>query len=239
MLSSHCYSTAPASCPQDKAVLKRVEAFVGEYASGKSEVSINRALALHHAGEKVTLADLDLVEPVYTLRPLKKELVKAGLDVVAWETHETIGLGEAGMTLHPEMKSLTRRSGVVVLDVGYGVYGSEILNVIEGLPEHPALLIYLVVNIMRPMTSSVEAIVDEASRFRKLDGLINNSHLGDETTPELVVRGASLVNEACQKLRQPFIATAAIEDIAQKVASESLHGSTIWPLKRYMPRAFW
>lgn len=221
-------------------MLKRVEAFVGEYASGKSEVSINRALALHSAGDKVTLVDLDLVEPVYTLRPLKKELIKAGLDVIAWETSETIGLGEAGMTLHPDMKSLVRgRSGVVVLDVGYGVYGSEILNVIESLPEHPGLLIYLVINITRPMTNSVEAIVDEASRFKMLDGLINNSHLGDETTSELVIRGASVVHEACQILAKPFIATTAVEAIAHTLNPDVLHGSPIWPLKRYMPRAFW
>ena len=58
---------------------KRVlEAYIGEYASGKSENAVNRALELAHLGRKVTLVDLDLVEPCYTLRPLKRKLEEEG-----------------------------------------------------------------------------------------------------------------------------------------------------------------
>lgn len=49
-------------------MINAVEAYVGEYASGKSEVSVNRALALHAQGIEVTLADLDLVVSAYTIR---------------------------------------------------------------------------------------------------------------------------------------------------------------------------
>lgn len=216
-----------------------IEAFVGEYASGKSEVSINRALALSAQGHSVTIADLDLVEPAYTLRPLKQELIQQGLDVIAWETHETIGLGEAGMILHPEMKGLLRRPGAIVLDVGYGVYGSEILNVIDDLPNHPGLKVYLVVNITRPMTNTMGAVVQEAKRFKQLDGLINNSHLGPETTRELVIRGAKVVADAAQELKQPVIATSALVEIAAQLSPADVYGQAIWPLKRFMPGAFW
>ncbi|MDO4542807.1 MAG: hypothetical protein Q4C00_08295, partial [Bacillota bacterium] len=68
-----------------------VEAYIGEYASGKSENAVNRSLELKKMGRKVTLVDLDLVEPVYTLRPLKAELTEAGINVIAWETQETLG----------------------------------------------------------------------------------------------------------------------------------------------------
>jgi len=222
-----------------QAMIERIEAFVGEYASGKSEVAINRALQLKYSGKSVTLADLDLVEPVYTLRPLKQQLIREGLRVIAWETHETLGLGEAGMTLHPEMKSLLKADGVIVLDVGYGVYGSEILNVIDDLPNHPSLRVYMVVNITRPMTSSVEAIIEEATRFKLLHGLVNNSHLGPETTVQLVTRGATLVSCAATALGKPVIATAAVSEIATKLSPDDVHGQEIWPLNRYMPNAFW
>ncbi len=49
---------------------KIVEAFIGEYASGKSENAINRAMKLQSQGREVTLVDLDTVEPFYTLRPI-------------------------------------------------------------------------------------------------------------------------------------------------------------------------
>ena len=150
-----------------------------------------------------------------------------------------MGLGEAGMVLHPEMKGLMKRAGTIVLDVGYGVYGSEVLNVIDGLPQHLGLKIYLVVNIGRPMTNTKQAIIEEARRFRHLNGLINNSHLGPETTRELVIRGAKVVAEAAQELKQPVIATSALVDIAVTLSAADVYGQAIWPLKRYMPAAFW
>ena len=56
-----------------------VEAYIGEYASGKSENAVNRALTLAKQGREVTLVDLDLVEPVYTLRPLISLLEEKGV----------------------------------------------------------------------------------------------------------------------------------------------------------------
>ena len=61
-----------------------VEAYIGEYASGKSEVAINRSLELKSQGRQVTLVDLDTVEPFYTLRPLKNKLESQGLNVISF-----------------------------------------------------------------------------------------------------------------------------------------------------------
>jgi hypothetical protein len=115
-----------------------VEAYIGEYNSGKSEVAINRALDLLEEGHnKVTLVDLDIVEPFYTLRPLKKELESKGLTVLAWETKDTMGLGEAGNIIKPEMKWALRREGDVILDIGYGVEGAKTLNLVEEKEKYP------------------------------------------------------------------------------------------------------
>ena len=61
-------------------MVERMEAYVGEYAAGKSEVAVNRALQLLEQGKQVTLLDLDLVEPTFTLRPLKRDLEQMGLE---------------------------------------------------------------------------------------------------------------------------------------------------------------
>lgn len=216
-----------------------IEAYVGEYASGKSEVAVNRSLLLHSQGHAVTLVDLDLVEPTYTLRPLKRRLVGMGLRVIAWETGETTGLGEAGMVLHPEVRSVLRHQGSVVLDVGYGVYGSEVLNLVEGALQHPALRIYLVVNLSRPMTGSVRDVVNEARRFQHLDGVVNNTHLGQETTPQLVQQSALLVGEAAKELHLPVVATTAIAEVARLIGQRDIAGNPVWNIHRYLPDAFW
>lgn len=222
-----------------ESMVTSVEVFVGEYAAGKSELAVNRALMLLSQGEKVTLVDLDLVEPTFTLRPLQAQLRRKGLEVVAWETQETFGLGEAGMVLHPAAKGVLARSGCIVLDVGYGVYGSEILRLLPGILQHPRLAVYLVVNIMRPLTSSEALIVQEAQGFCPLHALINNSHLGDETTAELVQQGALVVQAAAEQLQLPVLATAALAPVAVQIGARDVCGNPVWPLQRYLPHAFW
>lgn len=142
-----------------------VEAYVGEYASGKSEVAINRSIQLRQQGLPVTIVDLDTVEPCYTLRPLKRELEKRGIDVVAWETKELIGLGEAGNTIQGAMRWVLRRPGNIILDVGYGVHGAGIFNLIEGAFDHLYLKIIAVINMSRPFTATVTDIVEYVSTW--------------------------------------------------------------------------
>lgn len=219
--------------------MRIVEAYVGEYASGKSENAVNRALQLAAAGKKVTLVDLDLVEPCYTLRPIKRMLEDKGIDVVAWETAETIGLGEAGSTMKPAMRWVLRRPGDVILDIGYGVHGARILNLIEGAKNDPDLRVYAVVNLGRSMTSNQEEVREYLRELGKIDGVINNSHLGEETTPEFIQEGARIIKAVTAELGVPMIATAVEESLASKIGEKDIVGSPVWALHRYMPDTFW
>lgn len=216
-----------------------VEAYVGEYASGKSENAVNRALALSKQGLQVTLVDLDTVEPCYTLRPIKKELEEMGLHVVAWDTNETIGLGEAGCTIKGEMRWVLRRPGSIIMDVGYGVHGAAVFNLVEGAWEDPDLKIFAVVNASRPMTCSVALIIDYVRDLGRIDGIINNTHMAEETTVEIVEKGAKLITEAASILAIPVVATSAMAEIAAKMGEKDEMGNPIRPLNRYMPKAFW
>ena len=218
--------------------MRFLEAYVGEYASGKSENAINRALALLGQGEDVTLVDLDLVEPFYTLRPLKLELEAMGLHVVAWETRETMGLGEAGSILKPEMRWVLQRTGHVILDVGYGVSGSRIFNLLEGI-EDSQLKVYAVLNVARPMTASIEDILFYLQGFDVLHGLINNSHLGGETDLEIIRQGVDIVSDVAEILRIPVVATAVDEKFRPDFPQTDHRGNPVRFLKRFMERAFW
>jgi len=111
-------------------VSRIVEAYTGEYAAGKSENALNRALERARCGRKVTLVDLDLVEPVYTLRPVQDELRLMGIEVIAWRTEDITGLGKAGTILNPAARWALRREGDVILDLGYGTEGIRTLNLV-------------------------------------------------------------------------------------------------------------
>jgi hypothetical protein len=216
-----------------------VEAYVGEYAAGKSESAINRALELSRRGRKVALVDLDLVEPFYTLRPLQKELSALGLDVVAWKTEETMGLGEAGSVIKPAARWALRREGDIILDIGYGVDGARTLNLLEGAVRDPDLKVFAVMNISRPMTATVKDIVAEVSAMGRVDGLINNSHLAGETTVELLQKGARIVTEAASILGLPVVATLAGAKLAGEIGPKDCMGNPVRPLERFMQKAFW
>lgn len=216
-----------------------IEAYVGEYASGKSENAVNRAIALHQQGLPVSLVDLDTVEPVYTLRPIKQELSDMGIHVVAWETRETVGLGEAGNVIHPAMRWALLRPENIIMDVGYGVHGADVFNLIEGTHENPFLQIIAVINMSRPMTSSIERIVEYVRELGRVDALLNNTHLDDETTVEIVQKGAQEIFIAAQQLGIPMVATAATEALAKKIGPVDAVGCEVRPLVRLMPKAFW
>jgi hypothetical protein len=216
-----------------------IEAYVGEYASGKSENAVNRAIDLCRRGLPVTLVDLDTVEPVYTIRPIKKELEAMGLNVVAWETRDTVGLGEAGNVMKGSMRWVLRRPGNIIMDVGYGVHGARIFNLIEGAFENPYLKIIAVINMSRPFTSNVENILEYVATLGRVDALLNNTHMAEETTVEIVQKGATGVAEAAKILGLPVVATSAVQEIADKIGPVDAVGNPVWPLERIMPRTFW
>ncbi|NLM37725.1 MAG: CpsD/CapB family tyrosine-protein kinase [Firmicutes bacterium] len=220
-----------------------LEAYVGEYASGKSENAINRGVQLARSGRRVRLVDLDLVEPFYTLRPLKRRLEQEGLEVLAWETSELVGLGEAAIPLKKEIKTALDFTGDVIIDVGYGVDGRKQLNLItDGFTpaaDGSRLRLLMVVNMTRPLTSSVSLILAYLGEFGPVDGLINNTHLGEETTVAVIQEGAVLVTEAARRLGLPVVATAALRPYARRIGAYDRMGNPVRPLDRYMADAFW
>lgn len=216
-----------------------IEAYVGEYASGKSENAVNRAVELCRRGLPVTLVDLDTVEPCYTLRPIKHELTALGIDVVAWETRDTLGLGEAGSVIQPAMRWVLKRKGNIIMDVGYGVHGAEIFNLIEGADENPLLKIIAVINMSRPFTMDVESIIEYVETLGRVDALLNNTHLAEETTAKIVELGAKGVTAAAKRMGLPVIATAAVSYLAAEMGQTDCVGNPVWKLERFMPRTFW
>lgn len=218
--------------------MRIMEAYVGEYASGKSEIALNRALSLLKEGKKpVTLVDLDLVEPFYTLRPIKKELEGKGLEVIAWETNQTIGLGEAGCIIKPEMRWALRKPGDVILDIGYGVEGARKLNLVED--SEKGLKVFVVTNIARPITGTVRDIVEYVQTLGPVDGLINNSHLGDDTDLEIIQEGVEIVTEAARLLGLPVIWTAVEDRFANQIGKKDAKGNPVLLIERHMNRSFW
>ncbi len=215
-----------------------VEAYIGEYASGKSEISINRALELKRQGRQVTLVDLDTVEPFYTLRPLKKLLEDKGLNVIGFSSEEAFGLGETGAMLNPKARWALMHEGDIILDVGYGVYGARTLNLVEGAEESPDLRIIAVINYSRPMTGSRERIKEYIEGLGRIDAIVANTHLGDETTWELVDEGNREIIDVAGDVELP-VDYIAVDESLRTTIQAGKFGIPIKYIKRYMTAAIW
>lgn len=222
-----------------------MEIFTGAYTSGKSEVSINRALMLKKQDIPIVLVDLDTVEPAYTLRPLKAELEGIGLKVIT-QTDYT-GLGEAGNVITVYQKNCLLNRENIVIDVGYGVGGLDVLDLVNNIEEEKNLKIYIVINTSKPENSSVENIVEYINwslgrggqKWKNFSGIISNAHFGDETAVEDIIRGYNIIKQAAKELGLPVRAVAAAENIFAEVNALIGNEIEVWSLKRFMPKALW
>lgn len=225
--------------------MRRVEVFTGAYASGKSEISINRALMLNTPENPVILVDLDTVEPAYTLRPIKKEIEKLGISVITQESY--FGLGETGNTITADQMNCLLHPENIVIDVGYGVGGLDILEIINGIDKEEDLNIYIVINASKMETSTVDNIIEyvewsssaEDHKWKKLSGIISNTHFSDETEKVDILKGYEITKKAAEILNLPIIALCMTEKMATEFDSDTYDGVPIWTLKRYMPKALW
>lgn len=221
-----------------------VEVYAGAYASGKSETALNRALQFANKGEKITLVDLDTVEPAYTLRPISSELGNRGINVITQP--DSFGLGEAASYITSMQMNCLSTDGNIIIDVGYGAGGLDILDIITGIEQEKNLKIYIVINTAKFETSDKESILEYLDfskgsiqkEWKKFSGIISNTHLGDETTAEDIIKGYKKLKGAADEAGLPIIAIG----IDKKLKSEfenKYDGVDIWVYDRMMPKALW
>lgn len=229
----------------NKALSRTVEVFTGAYASGKSESAINRALQYASYGKNITLVDLDTVEPAYCLRPIIGELKEQGISVIAQTDY--FGLGEAGSYVTAEQINCLSKNGDMIIDVGYGASGLDILDILNGIEKENDLRIYLVVNTSKFETRDKESILEyiefssglNKQPWKKFSGFISNTHFSDETRVEDIINGYKKLKEVSKETGIPIIAIGADEKFAPDFPDGTYDNTPVWFYHRHMPKALW
>ena len=221
-----------------------VEVYAGAYASGKSETALNRARQYAVLNKRITLVDLDTVEPAYTLRPIAHELEDMGINVITQP--DNFGLGEAASYVTPAQTNCLAKEGDIIIDVGYGAGGLDILDILNNIDKEENLEIYLVVNTAKFETSTVDNIIEyvtfsegiEKRPWKKFTGVISNTHFGDETTKDDIINGYNKLKKEKKKINLTIRAIGVDEKLASNF-NLTYDGVEIWTYKRMMPGAFW
>ena len=91
--------------------MKRINVFVGNYGSGKTEISLNVAKQLNDDGKSVILFDLDIVNPYFRSSEHQERLEKEGIEVIG-PTYANTAVDLP--TLSPKVYSTTCLSVLVI-----------------------------------------------------------------------------------------------------------------------------
>jgi len=182
--------------------LQGIVVIVGNYGSGKTEVSINLAVNKKRAGIDVKIADLDLVNLYFRTREARSQLSLLGIDM-ALPPEEYL---QADLPiLSPVVAGLIKNPvELTIIDAGGNDAGATVLATLADAFKGKSVHMLQVVNPLRPFTGTVEGCLKmrseiEAASKMAINGIIGNSNLIDETRPEDIYNGYEFVKLLSQE----------------------------------------
>ena len=199
----------------------RVSIITGHYGTGKTELSVNLALALAAEGKRVMLADLDIVNPYFRSRERRPQLEAAGIQVIS----SPQACSDADVPALPAelLAILENRDVRGVLDIGGDPVGARVLARFQPKIIAEDYQLIFVLNANRPEVRTPEAAVAylraiEATTGLTCSGIVNNTHLCGETTPAEIRKGAALAEEVSRQTGLPILCHTAEERFLQDVS---------------------
>ena len=194
----------------------------GHFGTGKTEFSVNLALALAREGEKVMMADLDIVNPYFRSRERREALEGAGVRLITSSQDSE----NADMPSLPAeiLTVLEDRSYRGVLDIGGDPDGARVLARYQPKITAEDYQLLFVSNANRPeVRKADDAIsylrcIEEVTGLR-CGGLVNNTHLCGETTAQEILRWAELAREISEKTGIPVLCHTAEERLIPELES--------------------
>ncbi len=216
---------------------KRIRVIIGHYGSGKTEFSVNYAIALAKLTDrKVALADLDVVNPYFRSRERFEILEKHGITVYSSQLGNNVNFDlpslDAGI-----LAPLQNDDYDLILDVGGDATGARVLAQYREYLKPGNFDVFAVVNTNRPETANQAGIISHLKAIEgeigaSVTGIINNTNLLWDTTVQDVLRGQEVIEPIAEQIKIPLVYVAAKQDIAEQLPAD-IKG-TILPIAMHM-----
>jgi len=189
---------------------RRITAIVGHFGSGKTEFAVNLAMrSTRSGGYKTTaLIDLDIANPYFRSRERKAYLGKMGIQVLSnvfgFDINLDLPAISAGIN-----GPIQNQDCRVIMDVGGDDSGARVLLQFKSELVKQDCDLFCVLNANRPETQTIEGAINHLARIEeslkmKITGIVNNTHLLEETTIEDILKGMELSKVVSQKLNIPI-----------------------------------
>lgn len=223
---------------------RRITVFCGHYGSGKTEISISTALNLRRRYDRVTIVDLDIVNPYFRTKDSEQELKALGIDLIcspyAGSNLDVPAMPKEIYGLLADQKMLG------VLDIGGDDRGALALGrYVDTIREENDYEMLLVINAARPLTRTVSDALDVLHEIETACGLpctalVNNTNLGPLTTAQTILDSLDYARELSRQSGLPIKMTSVREDL---VSSLDEAVGTVFPLEiqklYYMTNELW
>lgn len=198
--------------------MKRITIITGHYGTGKTNISVNIAVRLANEGKKVTVVDLDLVNPYFRTADFENNFARLGISLLKpMYANTNLDIPAIGFELEPLLSNVSQH---IIIDVGGDDAGATALGRFsEAFSEFSDELDMLfVINQMRLLTKTAGEAAElmreiEKTARLKHTGIVNNTNLGAETTADIVEGSFAFAEETAALTGLPLVCTTCRNDI--------------------------
>lgn len=180
----------------------------GHYGCGKTNLCLNLALEEAKLGKKVVIVDMDVVNPYFRTSDYMN--IHPNIEFISPTTH---GTTLDTPTISPNVRSaFIEKEKTVFIDLGGDDVGATAIAQFSGELENYNML--YVINKNRVMTGeALEAVeilheIEKASKL-KATAIVNNSHLGVETTSYTIKSSFDFASEVARLTNLPLLYSTA------------------------------
>ena len=204
---------------------KRITLLCGHYGSGKTNIAVNMAFDLKNQKENVAIADLDIVNPYFRTKDSIQDFNEKNIRLICSEyANSNVDIP----ALPQDLYAITDDKNLnVIIDVGGDDRGALALGRLsEKIKKENNYEMLMVINFYRPLTQDVGSMIEVMKEIEfacniKITGLINNSNLGELTTPDDILKTIPMAKELSEKTSLPIVMTSVEEKIYKILENET------------------
>lgn len=226
---------------------KRIIIICGHYGSGKTNLAVNLAIRdAENKNLKVSLADVDIVNPYFRAADAVAELTQAGVcPLIPEYANSNVDIPTIPNNLLSAITSEDKNS-ILYIDVG-GDDGSVVLGMFADQIKTVGYEMIYVVNMYRPLTDTPEAALEvmreiENASHLKCSMIVNNSSVGADTSYEDFVSSFDYASKCSDLLGIPLAFHSYYENILpnlmEHVKSRGNSDDLFFPMKNLTKSLF-
>lgn len=217
---------------------KRITVLAGHYGSGKTNIAVNYAIALSDESKKVSIADLDIVNPYFRAKDSFESLRKKGIRLISSEyansNVDTPALPADAYSIFAD------KSVYAVVDVGGDDRGALALGRYAPYILEEDYDMLFVINKFRFLTTDADSTVDVMREIEEASGvaftgIVNNSNLGEETTAEDVLNSVEYAEAVSEITGLPIKMTTVKQELYGELKNKI---KNIQPISLYVRQSW-